>query len=45
MAVALETEGFVVSEAVRFPVTVRLVKAAYEENQTHGFEVDPTLPR
>jgi hypothetical protein len=40
VAVALEAEGFVVSEAVKFPVTLLTAKAAYEESQTHGFEVD-----
>ncbi len=45
VAVALETEGFVVSEAVKFPVTFRTAKAAYEEIQTHGFEVDLVAAR
>jgi hypothetical protein len=40
VAVALESEGFVVSGAIKFPVTVVTRKAAYEEVQTHGFEVD-----
>lgn len=40
VAVALEAEGFVVSEAVKFPVTLQTAKAAYQETQTHGFEVD-----
>ena len=40
MALALEDEGFVVSGALKFPVKVRTSKAAYEEWQTHGFEVD-----
>lgn len=35
----LETEGFVVSEAVKFSVTFRTAKTAYEEMQTRGFEV------
>jgi hypothetical protein len=40
VAVALEAEGFVVSEAVKFPVTLQTQKAAYAELQTHGYEVD-----
>lgn len=40
VALALETEGLVVSGALKFPVKVRTTKAAYEEWQTHGFEVD-----
>src|SRR4051812_18310454 len=39
-AVALESEGFVVPPAVKFPVQLRTRKAAYEELQTHGYEVD-----
>ena len=39
-AVALESEGYVVSEAVKFPVTLQTKKAAYAEIQTHGYEVD-----
>jgi hypothetical protein len=40
VAVALEAEGFVVSEAVKFPVRIKTAKQAYDEYQTHGFEVD-----
>ena len=40
VAIAREAEGFVVSEAVKFPVTRQTAKTAYEESQTHGFEVD-----
>jgi hypothetical protein len=40
VALALEDEGLVVSEAVKFPVTRRTAKAAHSETQTHGFEVD-----
>jgi hypothetical protein len=38
-AVALEHEGLVVSEAVKFPVT-RQTKKTTPEIQTHGYEVD-----
>ncbi len=38
-AVALEHEGLVVSEAVKFPVT-RQTRKATAEIQTHGYEVD-----
>jgi hypothetical protein len=40
VALTLEVEGLVVSEAVKFPITRQTKKAAYEETQTHGFEVD-----
>lgn len=40
VALAMEQEGLVVSGALKFPVKVRTTKAAYEEWQTHGFEVD-----
>lgn len=40
VALALEHEGLVVSEAVKFPVRRRTRRIAYEETQTHGFEVD-----
>jgi hypothetical protein len=40
VAVALESEGFVVSGAVKLPVAQVTRKASYEEVQTHGFEVD-----
>src|SRR5262245_3663572 len=36
----MESEGFVVSGAVKFPVTIPTRKLAYSESQTHGFEVD-----
>lgn len=36
----MEQEGLVVSGALKFPVRVRTSKVAYEEWQTHGFEVD-----
>ncbi len=45
VALALESEGFVVSEALKFPVTQRTQKAAREEIQTHGFEVDLVAAR
>ena len=45
VAVALEAEGFVVSEAVKFPVKRETKKAAYKESQTHGFEVDLVAAR
>lgn len=42
VAVAMQAEnpGLVVSGAVKFPVTRKTRKAAYEEVQTHGYEVD-----
>jgi len=40
VAVALETEGLVVSEAIKFRVALPTKKAAYVEIQTHGYEVD-----
>jgi hypothetical protein len=40
VALALEVEGLVVSEAVKFPVTRRTTKTMHSETQTHGFEVD-----
>lgn len=40
VALAMEDEGLVVSEAVKFPVPRRTKKAAYEEIQVHGYEVD-----
>ena len=40
VAVAMESEGLVVSEAVRFPVQRITQKQGYEERQTHGYEVD-----
>jgi hypothetical protein len=40
VAVALESEGFVVSSAVKFDVSRTTRKAAYTEVQKHGYEVD-----
>lgn len=40
VALTLEAEGLVVSEAVKFPVTRLTAKTAHQEVQTHGFEVD-----
>jgi hypothetical protein len=40
VAMQAETPGLVVSGAVKFPVTRQTRKAAYEEIQTHGYEVD-----
>jgi hypothetical protein len=40
VAVAMESEGLIVSEAIKFPVPRVTQKAAYEETQTHGYEVD-----
>ncbi len=40
VALTLEAEGLVVSEAVKFPVTRTTAKVAHPEVQTHGFEVD-----
>ncbi len=40
VALAMETEGLVVSGALKFPVARRTRKANYEEWQTHGYEVD-----
>jgi hypothetical protein len=40
VALSLESEGFVVSEAQKFPVSKITAKTAYTESQTHGFEVD-----
>lgn len=40
VALTLEAEGLVVSEAVKFPVTRPTAKATHQEVQTHGFEVD-----
>ncbi|MBO0981960.1 hypothetical protein [Microbacterium sp. SD291] len=45
MALALESEGLVVSSALKFPVKRRTRKEAYEEWQTHGFEVDLVAAR
>jgi hypothetical protein len=40
VAVALEAEDFVVSGGVKFRVKLPTRKAAYTEEQTHGYEVD-----
>jgi hypothetical protein len=40
VAVAMESEGLVVSEAVKFPVKRKTRKVAHDELQTHGYEVD-----
>jgi hypothetical protein len=40
VAVALDADGFVVSSAVKFDVKLKTKKAAYEEFQSHGYEVD-----
>jgi len=40
VAVALESEGYVVSEAVKFPAALQTKKTAYDEIQTHDYEVD-----
>lgn len=45
VALALEAEGLVVSSALKFPVRRRTRKSAYEEWQTHGFEVDLVAAR
>jgi hypothetical protein len=40
VAVAMEVDGLIVSEAVKFPVQRRTRKAVHDEVQTHGYEVD-----
>ncbi len=40
VAVAMEAEGLIVSEAVKFPVQRKTRKTMHEEVQTHGYEVD-----
>ena len=45
VAVALETDGFVVSEAVKFPVRRKTGKLTYPEEQTHRYEVDLVAAR
>lgn len=40
VALALEAEGFVVSEAIKFPVRRQTRKLSHSEIQTHGYEVD-----
>lgn len=45
VALALESEGFVVSSALKFPVRRQTRKSAYDEYQTHGYEVDLVAAR
>ncbi len=45
VAVAMEVEGLIVSEAVKFPVQRRTRKTIHDEVQTHGYEVDLTGAR
>jgi hypothetical protein len=45
VAVALESEGFVVSSSVKFPVARQTARASYPEVQTHGYEVDLVAAR
>jgi hypothetical protein len=40
VAVAMEAEGLIVSEAVKFPVRRQTRKVAHDEVQMHGYEVD-----
>lgn len=40
VALAMESEGLVVSGALKFNVKRKTRKTAYDEYQTHGFEVD-----
>ena len=40
VAVAMEAEGLIVSEAVKFPVQRQTRKVQHDEVQTHGYEVD-----
>lgn len=40
VAVAMEAEGLIVSEAVKFHVARQTRKALHNEIQTHGYEVD-----
>lgn len=40
VAVAMEAEGLIVSEAVKFPVQRQTRKTLHDETQTHGYEVD-----
>lgn len=40
VALAMESEGLVVSSALKFNVRRKTRKQAYDEYQTHGFEVD-----
>src|ERR1700677_4201555 len=45
IALVLEVEGFVVSGAVKFPVTRRTAKAMHKEVQTYGYEADLVAAR
>lgn len=45
VAVALETELFVVSGPVKFPVSKTTAKLSHTESQTHGYEVDLVAAR
>lgn len=45
VALTLEAEGLVVSEAIKFPVTRQTAKTSHAEIQTHGFEVDLVAAR
>lgn len=45
VALAMESEGLVVSSALKFPVKRKTRKTAYDEWQTHGFEVDLVAAR
>jgi hypothetical protein len=40
VALTMEAEGLVVSEAVKFKVPVEVIKPNRTENQSHGYEVD-----
>ena len=40
VALAMESEGLVVSGAIKFPVAIQTKKSSREETQVHGFEVD-----
>lgn len=40
VALAMESEGLVVSGAIKFPVAIKTKKASRDETQVHGFEVD-----
>lgn len=40
VAIAMEGDRLIVSEALKFPVTRQTRKAAYVETQTHAFDVD-----
>src|SRR5689334_8128606 len=40
VALAMETEGLVVSEAVKFPVRRKTKKTSHDEFQMHWYEVD-----